>query len=83
MTKKQIRATIPRVIAQIVPDEVLSNPKSDITIREQMKPGSRDFLDVIVELSKRYGMEVPEDDWVQLATSRSCMACLEPRMQGF
>jgi acyl carrier protein len=82
MTKEQIRATIPKIIAQIVPDEDLSNLKGDIPIREQMKPDSMDLLHVIVELGKHYGVEVPGDDYVQLAISDSSIACLEPRTQG-
>jgi acyl carrier protein len=82
MTKEQIRATILKIIAQIVPDEDLSNLKGDIPIREQIKPHSMDFLYVIVELRKRYGVEVPADDYPQLAISDSSIAYLEPRTQG-
>jgi acyl carrier protein len=79
MTKEQIRAIILKIIAQIVPDEDLSNLKGDIPIREQVEPDSMDFLDIIMELRKRYGVEVPEDDYVQLATLDSSIAYLEPR----
>jgi acyl carrier protein len=40
-----------------------------------------DFLDIIMELRKRYGIEVPEDDYMQLATIDSSVAYLEPRMR--
>lgn len=79
MTEEQIRAIILKIIAQIVPDEDLSNLKGDIPIREQVEPDSMDFLDIIMELRKRYGVEVPEDDYVQLATLDSSIAYLEPR----
>jgi acyl carrier protein len=79
MTKEQIRAIILKIIAQIVPDEDLSNLKGDIPIREQVEPDSMDFLDIIMELRERYGVEVPEDDYVQLATLDSSTAYLEPR----
>jgi acyl carrier protein len=79
MTKEQIRAIILKIIAQIVPDEDLSNLKGDIPIREQVEPDSMDFLDIIMELRKRYGVEVPEHDYVQLATLDSSIAYLEPR----
>jgi acyl carrier protein len=82
MTKEQIRATILKIIAQIVPDEDLSNLKGDIPIREQIKPDSMDFLYVIVELRKRYGVEMPADDYAQLPISDSSIAYLEPRTQG-
>jgi len=82
MTKEEIRSTILEIIAQITPDEDLSNLKGDIPIREQVELDSMDFLDIIMELRKRYGIEVPEDDYVQLATLDGSVAYLEPRMRG-
>jgi acyl carrier protein len=81
MTKEQIKATILEIIAQIIPDEDLSNLKGDIPIREQVDLDSMDFLDIIMELRKRYGIEVPENDYVQLATLDGSVAYLEPRMR--
>ncbi|MCJ7575267.1 MAG: acyl carrier protein [Dehalococcoidia bacterium] len=81
MTKEQIKATVLEIIAQIIPDEDLSNLKGDIPIREQVELDSMDFLDIIMELRKRYGIEVPENDYVQLATLDGSAAYLEPRMK--
>ena len=82
MTKEQIKATILEIIAQIIPDEDLSNLKGDIPIREQVELDSMDFLDIIMELRKRYGIEVPENDYMQLATLDGSVAYLEPRMRN-
>lgn len=82
MTKEQIKATILEIIAQIIPDEDLSNLKGDIPIREQVELDSMDFLDIIMELRKRYGIEVPESDYVQLATLDGSATYLEPRMKN-
>ena len=80
MTKEQIKATILEITAQIIPDEDLSNLRGDIRIRDQIELDSMDFLDIIMELRKRYGIEVPEDDYIQLATLDGAVAYLEPRM---
>jgi acyl carrier protein len=69
------------IVAEIIPDEDLTNLKGDIPIREQVELDSMDFLDIIMELRKRYGIEVPEDDYMQLATIDSSVAYLEPRMR--
>jgi len=82
MTKEQIKATILEITAQIIPDEDLSNLKGDIPIREQVELDSMDFLDIIMELRKRYGIEVPESDYMQLATLDGSVAYLEPRMKN-
>jgi acyl carrier protein len=81
MTKEQIKETILKIIAQIIPDEDLSNLKGDIPIREQVDLDSMDFLDIVMELRKRYSIEVPEDDYMHLATLDSTVAYLEPRMK--
>ena len=81
MTANQIRAIIVEVIGQILPDEDLSKLKGDVRIRDQVEMDSMDFLDIIMELRKRYGIEVPEEDYMKLATLDSCVAYyLEPRM---
>jgi acyl carrier protein len=81
MKAEEIRAMIVEVIHEIVPDEDLSNLKGDIRIRDQIEMDSMDFLDVVMELRKRYSIVVPEDDYMELATLDSSVAYLEPRMK--
>lgn len=81
MKAEEIRSMILEVIHEIVPDEDLSNLKGDIRIRDQIEMDSMDFLDVVMELRKRYNIVVPEDDYMELATLDSSVAYLEPRMK--
>jgi len=81
MKAEEIRATILEVIHEIVPDEDLSNLKGDIRIRDQIELDSMDFLDIIMELRKRYGITVPEDDYMELSTLDSSVKYLEPLMK--
>ena len=39
------------------------------------------FLDIARELRKKYGSEVPESDYPQLATLNSCINYLAPKMK--
>ena len=39
-----------------------------------------DFLDVIMELRKRYGVEVPEADYGKLSTLNACVDYLFPKL---
>ena len=39
-----------------------------------------DFLDIVMELRKRYGVQVPEEDYKELATLEGCANYLEPHM---
>ena len=81
MTREEIKSVLMEIVAEIIPDEDVTNLKGDIPIREQVELDSMDFLDIIMELRKRYGIEVPEDDYMQLATIDSSVAYLEPRMR--
>jgi len=81
MTEEQIRATILEIISGIIPDEDLSDLKGDIPIREQVELDSMDFLDIIMELRKRFGIEVPESEYTELATLDGSVSYLEPRMK--
>jgi len=81
MTRDQIRQAILNIIADIAPDEDLSNVKGDVRLREQLDLDSMDFLDIVMELRKRYNVEVPEADYMQLATLDSSVAYLEPKLK--
>lgn len=82
MKADEIRAMILEVIHEIVPDEDLSNLKGDVRIRDQIEMDSMDFLDILMELRKRYGIKVPEEDYMKLSTLNGSVAYLEPLMKN-
>jgi len=41
-----------------------------------------DFLDIVMELRKRHGIEVPEKDYPQLASLDSCGEYLTPKFNA-
>ena len=79
MTKDEIKQVVLDIIADIAPDEDISNLKGDVRLRDQMQLDSMDFLDIVMELRKRHNIEVPEADYMQLATLDSCAAYLTPK----
>ncbi len=81
MTNDQIKQAILQIISVIAPDEDLSHLKSDVALREQLELDSMDFLDIVMELRKRYKVEVPEADYGHLASLDSCVAYLEPKLK--
>lgn len=81
MKADAIRAMILEVIHEIVPDEDLSNLKGDVRIRDQIEMDSMDFLDILMELRKRYGIKVPEEDYMKLSSLNGSVAYLEPLMK--
>ena len=79
MTNDDIKKLVTEIIADIAPDEDLSGLKPDVRLREQLQLDSMDFLDIVMELRKRHGIEVPDADYIQLATLDSCAAYLGPK----
>ncbi|MEY2806720.1 MAG: acyl carrier protein [Planctomycetia bacterium] len=82
MNREEIILAIKDIIQTIAPDEDLSDLKTDVRLRDQIELDSMDFLDIVMELRKRYGVQVPEEDYKELATLDGCVAYLAPHMQG-
>ena len=81
MTSTEIRGEVLDILSDIAPDEDLSGLKDDVNLREQMELDSMDFLDIVMELRKRHRVQVPEDDYIHLASMNSTVAYLEPLMK--
>ena len=82
MTKDDCKKVVLDIIADIAPDEDLTNVKSDVRLRDQLQLDSMDFLDIVMELRKRHSIEVPEADYIQLASLDSCAEYLTPKFNA-
>ena len=82
MTKDECKQVVINIIADIAPDEDLTTLKPDVRLRDQLELDSMDFLDIVMELRKRYGVEVPEADYIQLASLNSCADYLTPKFNA-
>ena len=78
MTPEDIIITIKDIIHSINPDEELGGVDPEVPLRDQLDLDSMDFLDIVMELRKRYGVQVPEDDYKELATLQGCADYLAP-----
>ena len=79
MTKDDCKKLVIDIISDIAPDEDLSAIRSEVRLRDQLELDSMDFLDIVMELRKRHGIEVPEADYGQLASLESCAEYLTPK----
>jgi acyl carrier protein len=81
MTPAEIREEILDILSDIAPDEDLSTLNDDVAFREQLELDSMDFLDIVMELRKRHRIQIPEEEYTQLASMASTVAYLAPRMK--
>lgn len=82
MTKDDVKQIVLDIIADIAPDEDLSDIKPDVKLRDQLDLDSMDFLDIVMELRKQHSIEVPEDDYPELASLDSCADYLLPKFEA-
>ncbi len=81
MTAAEIKDAILDILGDIAPDEDLSDLKEDVAFRDQLEMDSMDFLDIVMELRKRYRIQIPEEEYGELASMSSTVKYLQPRMK--
>jgi len=79
MTEDQVKQIVIDIINEIAPDEDTTGIKPDVRLRDQLDLDSMDFLDIVMELRKQHGIEVPEEDYPKLASLDSCAEYLTPK----
>ena len=82
MTVEEIKNVVLDIIQDIDDEADLENLKPDEALRDQLDLDSMDFLDIVMELRKRYKIQIPEADYPELATLDSCINYLMPRLQS-
>ena len=82
MNKEKVRQIVLDIIAEIAPDEDLSDVKPDVRLRDQLDLDSMDFLDIVMELRKQHGIGVPEAEYRELESLDSSANYLLPKFES-
>jgi acyl carrier protein len=80
MTPEDVRNSVVEIIQDIAPDADLGNLDDEKSLRDQLALDSMDFLDIVMELRKRYSLEVPQEEYPELVTMSSTVKYLTPRL---
>jgi len=75
-TPDEIRAVFFDVLGSIAPEADPAAIDPEKPLREQIDLDSMDFLNVIVRLHEVLAIDIPEEDYAQLATLNSALAYL-------
>jgi acyl carrier protein len=81
MTPQEVRQIVSDIIADIAVDDDVTSIDDATPLRDQLDLDSMDFLDIVMELKKQHKIEVPQEDYPQLATMNSCVEYLTPKFQ--
>lgn len=84
MTKEDVKEIVKSIIEEIADDDDLNLDElnDEERLRDQLELDSMDFLDIVMELRKQHGIEVPEEDYPELASLQSCADYLLPKFEA-
>ncbi len=81
MQPDQVASRILEILAEVAEGLDLSDVDPDLSLRDQLGLDSVDFLDFVMVLRTRYGIEVPEEDYHELMTLNTSVAYLGPKFE--
>ena len=76
MTEDEARDLIATVLHEVAPEVDLDDVGEGQTMQEALDLDSIDFLNLVVGLHERTGIEIPERDYPELSTLDGCVAYL-------
>jgi acyl carrier protein len=68
MTEEEIRTAILDTLGEIAPEADLATLEPDVGFRDQLDIDSMDFLNFVIALHERLGVDIPEVDYAKLDT---------------
>ncbi len=82
MTETEIRQAIFDSLRQIAPEADPQKIRPDENLREALDIDSFDFLNLLIGLHERLGIQIPESDYSQLTTLSTLVQYLSLKATG-
>lgn len=68
MSKDEIRAAVVQALTRVAPEVDPASIQPGVSLREQLDIDSVDFLNIVVAIHERLGVDIPEADYAKLVT---------------
>ena len=81
MTSEEIRKTVIEALTRIAPEVDPAAIESGASFRDQLDLDSMDFLNFVLAVHDRLGVEIPEADYPRLSTLDGAVAYLAARLE--
>jgi acyl carrier protein len=81
MTGDEIKKLVFQLLKQIAPDAEPSTLQPEENIRETLDIDSFDFLQFLVSLNEKLGIEIPEQDYGKITTLKSLFNYILEKMK--
>jgi acyl carrier protein len=79
MTETEIRQIVHQALSNVAPEVDLAAIDPGKDLRDQIDIDSVDFLNFVIGIHKKLGVEIPDADVPKLATLNSCVSYLVTR----
>jgi acyl carrier protein len=76
MKEDEVRSQVFEILHRIAPESDLDRIAPDENLREALDIDSFDFLNVIIALHDKFGIDIPESDYPKVATLRGMVEYL-------
>jgi acyl carrier protein len=80
MDEARIRAGVIETLSRIAPELSPAKLEGSRPLRDQIELDSMDWLNVVVALRERFGIEIPEIDYPSLTTLEAIVAYLASKI---
>jgi acyl carrier protein len=80
MTNERIRAVLYEELGNLAPEADASAVDPDANLREALDLDSMDFLNLIIALHERLGIEIPATDYAELLTLNKAIGYLSGKL---
>jgi acyl carrier protein len=80
MDEQTIRDTLFAALRTVAPEVNAGEIAADRPLRDQVDLDSMDFLNFLIRLHERLGVDVPEADYAKLVTMNDFVAYLQARL---
>jgi acyl carrier protein len=82
VTRDELRDAVVGELARIAPELDPKTIRADAPLRDQVDVDSMDFLNFIIALHDRLGVEIPESDYSRLSSVSAIVAYVSTKLAG-
>jgi acyl carrier protein len=77
MTRDEIRTAVVQALSSVAPEIDAEALSADTLLRQDLDLDSMDFLNFVIALHERLGVEIPERDYLKLGTIEGAVRYIE------
>jgi acyl carrier protein len=82
MTESELRRVVLEVLGEVAPEADLERLDPAADLRDELEIDSIDFLNFVIGVHERTGVDIPEADYGKLSSLDACVAYLLSRTGG-